>query len=311
MEKVSIIVPVYNAENYLEQGVWSLLKQSYKNCEIVLVDDGSEDNSAKIMQRFANIYGIKCIFQKNQGAGAARNAGIGAASGRYVTFMDSDDKVDVNFIQSYMDVIHKSPYVVAGGYSVSFNGGPLKGKVITKERLKIMKAPSVCFRLFNVEWLRENNLFFGNYKIGEDLNLSAKAQLLYPEYSLTTKAAYHYFVRPGSLVGTADDSQFELLDAVADIEEFAKAKDLFEQNEAELEYMVISHVLMAAMKRAAEGNVLDKALTLIPNFVYKTHPKWYENPYIEIYADEEEKLYLQAVQRNDEAGMRAYAENHR
>lgn len=187
MEKVSIIVPVYNAGNYLEQGVQSLLKQSYKNCEIILVDDGSKDNSAEIMQRFANIHGIKCIFQVNQGVGAARNAGIRVASGRYVTFMDSDDKVDVNFIQSYMDVIHEAPYVVAGGYCVSFNGGPLKEKEITKERLKIMKAPSTCFRLFDVDWLKENNLFFGNYKIGEDLNLSGKAQLLYPEYSLTDR----------------------------------------------------------------------------------------------------------------------------
>lgn len=310
MEKVSIVVPVYNAENYLEQAVRSLLKQSYKNREIILVDDGSKDSSAKIMQHFANVYGIKCIFQENQGVGAARNAGIRAANGRYVTFMDSDDKVDSDFIQSYMDVIHEAPYTVAGGYCVSFNGGPLKEKVITKERLKIMKAPSACFRLFDVDWLKENNLFFGNYKIGEDLNLSGKAQLLYPEYSLTTKATYHYFVRPGSLVGTSDGSQFELLDAVADLEDFAKAKDLFEQNEAELEYMVISHVLMAAMKRAAEGNVLDKALTLIPDFVYKAHPKWYKNPYIEVYADEDEKLYLQAVQKHDEAGMRAYAENH-
>lgn len=125
-----------------------------------------------------------------------------------------------------------------------------------------------------------------------------------------TEPAYNYFVRPGSLVGTADDSQFELLDAVADLEDFAKSKDLFEQNEPELEYMVISHVLMAAMKRAAEGNVLNKALTLIPNFVYKAHPNWYKNPYIEIYADENEKQYLHAVQEGDEAGMRVYAENH-
>lgn len=82
MEKVSIVVPVYNAENYLEQGVRSLLKQSYKNREIILVDDGSKDSSAEIMRHFEKIYGIKCIFQGNQGVGAARNAGIRVASGR-------------------------------------------------------------------------------------------------------------------------------------------------------------------------------------------------------------------------------------
>ncbi len=310
MEKVSVVVPVYNAGKYLEQAIRSLVEQSYKNCEIILVNDGSTDNSATIINQFSEQYGIKCIFQKNSGVGIARNVGMNAATGKYIAFMDSDDYVSPNFIESYMNVIGVSPFAVAGGYFVQINGGKIKEKQITKERLSIMKAPSACFRLFNAEWLRKNNLSFGNYKIGEDLNLSGKAQLLYSNYPLTVESAYHYFVRPGSLVGTADTSQFELLDAVSDLENFAKKRDLFGQNEMELEYMVISHVLMAAMKRAAEGNLLDEALRLIPNFVFTIHPKWYDNLYIEKYADDEEKAYLKAVYEGDEAGMRKYAEHH-
>lgn len=311
MKRISIVVPIYNAEKYLEQTVRSLLAQTYKECEIILVDDGSTDNSLPIILKLAEENAsVHCIFKKNGGVGSARNVGIGAATGDYVTFVDSDDYVAPNFVESYLNVIDKSPFAVAGGYYVQINGGAVKQKPITKERLKIMKAPSACFRLFQLDWLKKHDLFFGPYKIGEDLNLAGKAQLLYPDYPLTKEAAYHYFIRPGSLVGTADRSQFELLDAVTDLENFAKERDLFEQNEAELEYMVISHVLMAGMKRAAEGNVLEEAITLIPNYVYQAHPKWYENPYIEKYADESEKKYLKSVQEADEVGIRAYANQH-
>ena len=312
MTKVSIVVPVYNSSSYLEAVVRSLVNQSYGNCEIILVNDGSTDDSLEIMKSFEERYdNIICATQSNQGAGAARNLGIALSTGEYVTFMDSDDEVTENFVKSYIEAIKPNePYVVAGGYAISFNGKPLKEKRITKERLAIMKAPAVCFRMFNMEWLKKNNLNFGTYKIGEDLNFSGKAQLLYTDYSLTSRPEYHYFVRSGSLIGTADYSQFDLLSAVADLENFAKKRDLFEQNKAQLEYMVITHVLMAGMKRAAEGKLLETALYVIPEFVEKTHQDWYKNPYIEEYADEEEKAYLMAVYNGDEAGMRKYAENH-
>lgn len=311
MEKVSIVVPVYNAGKYLEKTIRSLFQQTYKNCEIILIDDGSEDNSADIICQFVEEYAdVKCVFQENQGVGVARNRGIARATGKYVTFVDSDDYVAPNFIESYMKVIGENPYAVAGGYYIQIHDGPVKEKAITRERLKIMKAPSACFRLFDADWLKQNNLSFGTWRIGEDLNFTGKAQLLYPEYPLTEKAAYHYFIRSGSVVGTADESQFELLDAVTDLENFAKQRDLFQQNEAELEYMVISHILMAGMKRAAEGDVIEKALKIIPEFVYRAHPNWYNNPYIEKYADEKEKQYLKAVYEGNESGMREYAEQH-
>ena len=94
MVKISIIVPVYNSEKYIQRCIMSVLNQNPLNCQLVLVDDGSSDNSLKIMQQFADQYEfIKLIHQDNQGVSGARNTGIKAATGEWVYFLDSDDEM--------------------------------------------------------------------------------------------------------------------------------------------------------------------------------------------------------------------------
>ena len=204
-------------------------------------------------------------------------------------------------------MMHGYKHSISAGYYITIDGKSTKTKLISDEKLKLMKAPAVWLRMFDLEALRKHELSFGNYKIGEDLNFSGKMQLLYPEFVRTTIPTYHYFIRPGSLVGTSDESQFDLLNAVSDMEDFAKTNDLYEQNEAELEFMVINHILMAGMKRAGEGNMLEEAIDKIIDYVYTAHPKWYQNQYIDKYADDNEKEYLQAVQDMDMEAIKKFA----
>ena len=95
--KVSIIIPVYNVEKYLEECVNSILNQKIKNYEIILVDDGSTDSSGEICDKMsANNQEITVIHQKNQGLSEARNSGIKKATGEYLMFVDSDDFINEN-----------------------------------------------------------------------------------------------------------------------------------------------------------------------------------------------------------------------
>lgn len=95
MALISIIVPVYKSEKYIERCVYSILKQTYKNIEVILVDDGSPDKSGKICDMLAlKDKRIQVIHQKNAGAGAARNAGLKVAKGEYIGFVDSDDWIE-------------------------------------------------------------------------------------------------------------------------------------------------------------------------------------------------------------------------
>ena len=94
---ISVIVPVYNTESYLKKCIENIINQTFRNIEIILVDDGSTDTSAEILADYAlRDNRIIVIHQENQGLSAARNAGMRSAKGEYIMFVDSDDWIDVN-----------------------------------------------------------------------------------------------------------------------------------------------------------------------------------------------------------------------
>lgn len=107
---VSVIVPLYNAEKYIEETMESILNQTYKNIEIVIVDDGSKDQSSSIVKNFKKKYPeqIKYILQENQGVSVARNTGIENANGEYISFLDSDDLWHSTKIEKQMESMHKN-----------------------------------------------------------------------------------------------------------------------------------------------------------------------------------------------------------
>ena len=114
MEKVSIIVPVYNVEKYLECCLESLINQTLKDIEIICVNDGSTDNSGKILENYAaKDNRIKVIHQVNGGQAAARNNGLNAVNGKYINFIDSDDWVDLDFIEKLYDAAERNSADIA------------------------------------------------------------------------------------------------------------------------------------------------------------------------------------------------------
>ena len=105
---VSVVMPVYNVEEYLEQAIESLLNQSMKHIEIIAVDDGSTDRSLDILKRYESLdKRVKVFSQKNQYAGVARNLGLSKAKGEYVIFLDSDDFFENNSSYAIYDIFHK------------------------------------------------------------------------------------------------------------------------------------------------------------------------------------------------------------
>lgn len=106
MEKVSIIVPIYGVELYIEKCVRSIMSQNYENIEIILVDDGSKDNSGEIIDRLAKEdQRIKVIHKANAGVSAARNSGLAVATGKYILFVDGDDYIDTTYTEYFVRLI--------------------------------------------------------------------------------------------------------------------------------------------------------------------------------------------------------------
>ena len=115
--KISLIIPIYNTSKYLSQCLDSVLSQTLKEIEIICIDDGSTDNSIKILKNYANADSrIKIITQQNSGAGFARNNGIKNASGEYIAFLDSDDYyLDTDVLESLYENAKKNNVLICGG----------------------------------------------------------------------------------------------------------------------------------------------------------------------------------------------------
>ena len=109
-KKISIIIPVYNVENYLRQCIESILEQEYEEKEIILVDDGSTDNSGSICDEYADKYeNVLVIHKENGGLSDARNVGLAKAAGEYVLFVDSDDFVEENSLSPIVEIVNANP----------------------------------------------------------------------------------------------------------------------------------------------------------------------------------------------------------
>lgn len=145
---ISIIIPVYNCAKYLHKCVDSILAQTYTNLEIILVDDGSTDESVRICDELAQReQRIRVIHQSNGGASAARNTGIKAAKGEYISFIDGDDWVATTFIETLWKVSHKyqAPIAVVGQYYVSASKTTHKNILPKNEMEKLISTPAQVF----------------------------------------------------------------------------------------------------------------------------------------------------------------------
>ena len=119
--KISVIVPVYNVENYLTRCVDSILSQTYKNIEILLIDDGSTDASGDICNEYCREDSrVSVVHQRNGGLASARNAGIDISTGEYLTFIDSDDYVSSYYIENLVNAIKKFNADLSISMSVSY-----------------------------------------------------------------------------------------------------------------------------------------------------------------------------------------------
>lgn len=132
--RISVIIPVYNAEKYLQPCVDSVLMQTYKDFELILVDDGSKDGSGAMCEKIASQDSrVHVVHQKNAGAGAARNAGIKTAKGEYIVFVDSDDMIE----PEYMELLSKQNEDLV---FIDVDRVDEKGKVLGKEYLSKYKG---------------------------------------------------------------------------------------------------------------------------------------------------------------------------
>ena len=142
MSKITVIMPVYNVEQYLREAIESVTEQTYKNLEIIIVDDGSKDSSGKICDEYEKKDNrIKVIHQENQGLSGARNTGLKYATGEYIMFIDSDDKFELNACEiMYKEIsTKKADYVIGNYINIDEDGSKWDNPVFSLEKYKEFK----------------------------------------------------------------------------------------------------------------------------------------------------------------------------
>lgn len=201
---VTIILPVYNVGKYLEICLDSVLKQSYRNLEIILVDDGSTDESPRICDEYAQKDSrIRVIHKKNEGVSTARNVGMEAARGEYVCFADSDDILQEDYVEYLLNMAIDNHVNVAvtTDFFTTFGGKQIKHdsiEVITGEeaaaKILYYHIPIGCYcKIFKLSFLRNNNIeFYSDVYIGEGFNFNVLAFALAENVAVGHRKVYCY-----------------------------------------------------------------------------------------------------------------------
>jgi glycosyltransferase involved in cell wall biosynthesis len=213
---VSIIVPVYNAEKYLRVCLDSLIRQSLSECEILCVNDGSTDASPAILGDYAKRDGrIKVIDKTNQGQGVARNAGLAAATGKYVAFVDSDDYVDRDLCRrAYECAEQRQADVVMYDYVKCVEDGHIitgwdrvssLASVSASDRKTLLGHMGVVWtKLVRLEWLRANHICFPQGRIYEDVFVHWRLLTLADKLALLPERMYYYRINAAATTCRTD-----------------------------------------------------------------------------------------------------------
>lgn len=219
MDKVSIIIPIYNAENYIDRSLESIRNQTYQNLEIILVDDGSTDNSGKCCEQWAlKDSRIRTYHQKNSGVSVARNTGLELASGEYVMFVDADDWIAKDMVQTLYALLkeHQADVSTCNYLEIPEGQEQLASEQESKEvtedaaitvatekvdaGLQLLLPWAVYCKLYRRELLEK--IRFKQYKIAEDLlfNTEVICDTAFSRVVTIERKMYYYFIHNNSAI---------------------------------------------------------------------------------------------------------------
>jgi len=213
---VNVIVPVYNCEIYLGKCIDSILKQTYKNIEVIIINDGSNDSSYEIAKRFSKLdKRIKLINQENKGVSVSRNVGLENSTGEYVLFVDADDYIENNMVELLVNASEKyDAQITSSGLfveeissdhlkktlvSIAFNDGDTivlnneELRCVFPKKLATTVFHSVFAKLYRLDYIRINSVFFDpKISLGEDYLFNLPLFRKIDKYAYLNRPLYHY-----------------------------------------------------------------------------------------------------------------------
>lgn len=286
MPKVSVIVPIYNVEKYLEKCINSLLSQTLEDIQIILVNDGSKDNSGNIAKEYEKNNKDRVIYveKENGGLSDARNYGLKYATGDFIAFLDSDDYIEKNaYEEMYNKAIEENSDYVECDFIWEFPNKirvdkqyPYKNK---KEMLSFVRVVA-WNKLIKRQLITDNNLEFPKGLRYEDVEFTYKLIPFVNKFAYVDKPFIHYVQREGSIANVQNERTAEIFTVLDNVIEFYKKNNIYEEYRNELEYNYARYLLCSSLKRMCkikDKTIREKLLTDSWERLNSNFPNWKEN----------------------------------
>lgn len=297
MPKVSIIVPVYNVEKYLDKCLKSLVNQTFKDFEIIIVNDGSPDNSSQIIENYRLKYSnmIKVITQQNQGLSDSRNNGLKLATADYIIFVDSDDYIELNMVEKlYKEITEKQADVVICGNNVVNENYELLSKAFPNKYESYDFVTQMIFgnlsawnKIIKKSILDDKYLFFRSNVWYEDIDFSFKLFLKAKKIFILHENLYNYLLRSGSIMNSKNlIKNLDLIKAFDEIIQYSKKSNYYNKYYNEIEFLAVNHLYISCIVRIITSNS-DKnekrdLVNTIFEYMNKNFNNYSKNKYIKM-----------------------------
>ena len=310
--KISVIVPVYNVEAYLSKCITSILEQSFSEYEIIIINDGSEDNSGRIAEEFAEKYPEKVVYikQKNKGLGGARNTGIYKAKGEYLLFVDSDDfiapvtleNVYIKIEKEHADLLLFDFYRVSEDYeSLDRDYGCFgAAKEFTLESYPeiLFDNPSSWNKLYHRHLFLDTGIEFPEKVWYEDLCTTLKIYTKARKIVYLKDAFYYYYQRDSSIMHTKNCEKYlQIIDAMDELLKYFKEQGIYEEFEQELEFLAVYHLLFFSVVQINKIDPKSVIQKRIKEYVIEKFPNYQKNYYYKKRFGTKEKLILYFIRK--------------
>lgn len=289
MIKVSIIVPFYNVENYIEKCLQSLVNQTLEDVEIILVNDGSQDGTKEIAKQFVEKYPNKIMYleKENGGLSDARNYAIPYAKGEYIAFLDSDDYVEANMYEEmYNKAKEENLDYVECDFLWEYPDKSLesKGKQYSNKKEMFIYTRVVAWnKLIKRKIVQENHLEFPRGYRYEDVEFFYKLLPLIHNYGIVQKPFIHYVQRENSISNVQNTRTKEIIDVLGHVIDYYKRNQLFDEYKEEIEYTYTRYILCSSMLRMVMIENRKERKEII-NLAWKSlntqFTNWKENIYL-------------------------------
>ena len=298
LKKVSIIVPVYNASAHLKMCLDSIVNQTYSNIEIVAINDGSTDDSLKILNDYKKKSKEKVVVytQKNSGVATARNNGVELSTGDYITFMDNDDYITTDCIEKYVKNIKDNDMLMSGYIRKSYSN-----KILFKRRLKNgIITPYVnisCWaKLYKADFVKKNNFKFYNTRIGDEFYFNCEAYNKTDKIAIDSDTNYHWMFNDESLSNT-DSQNLNRTDDLIDNLDVLHKEIKFKDKELE-EYFYLRtlvYYLLFSCKKCPYDKILEHYKKMF-DWLNTVNNKYHKNKYLNIFSGlNGEELSVKAI----------------